>query len=64
MSEARIEAPMTEYDDLWERARLRYEAVTCQLRRVTAAAWVHWEDLDPEGQIQWVEAVAYTERAS
>lgn len=55
---------MTEYDDLWERARLRYEAVTCQLRRVTAAAWVHWEDLDPEGQIQWVEAVAYTERAS
>lgn len=65
MSEAKIEARMTDYQHaLWAEARDAYEAATQELRRVTAAAWVRWDDLDLEAQAHWVEVVHYSRKAS
>lgn len=64
MTEATNEAQIPCEDVLWQQARAAYEAATRELRRVTAAAWVRWDDLDLEAQAHWVQVVHYSRKAS
>lgn len=34
-------------------AQAAYEATTASLRRMTAAAWLRWQDLPPEARWRW-----------
>ena len=38
-------------------ARELYDEENAKLRRYTAAAWVKWEDADPDVQAMWVNEV-------